>query len=161
MASTNQGLSLLTSGQLKIDPAKGVTGIPSTAYGRYGGGCISSSPIGDRGATLRVGQNKIAPANGTGKPSTAYGNSGGAGTTTLGGRDDLGATFQGKSPAPSGFTVPTPLAVPKSKKYLMRRTDTGISTGYVFWTNTMGDATGAPAPVGSVGSPVILDTFFS
>ncbi len=43
--------------------------------------------------------------------------------------------------------------------YSMRRTDTGAVGGYAHWVNTTGDATGAPAAIGTVGQPVIIATW--
>ena len=40
--------------------------------------------------------------------------------------------------------------------YVMRRTDTGVAGGYVFWINTDGSASGSPTAVGVQGAPMIL-----
>ena len=72
--------------------------------------------------------------------------------------------FGGKGPSDSGATqadagqLPIPITA-GTIYYSMRRTDTGATGGYAHWVNTTGDASGAPAPIGTVGSPVIVTTF--
>jgi len=153
MASVNQGPSICLDGQVKIDPAQGVIGIPSSAHGSYAPIYFPSTRD-DRGVTVSLdGQTKIDPAQGVNIPSSAHGSYSPIYSISI--RDDRGSTAQPKDPAALPFTVPTPL-LGATVYYSMRRTDTGAVGGYAHWVNTTGTTAGAPAAIGSVGAPQIL-----
>lgn len=154
---------MLIDDEKLIDPGNGVFGLPSSAHGSYGFVFVMSlSAQDDRGASYYVGQVKRSSATGVlGSPTSAYGSYGDQFETSLDSVTDLGFTIQEKTPVASGFFVPTPIigVGGKTTYYSMRRTDTGAVGGYAHWVNTTGDATGAPAAIGTVGSPVIITTF--
>ena len=115
----------------------------------------------DQGISLRfASENYVDKAQGiVGNPAGNIGSYGWVVVSITTGVDSRDISINFKSPGGSSFVSGITPLLYSALFYSMRRTDTGAVGGYAHWVNTTGTASGAPAPIGTVGAPQILAVF--